>query len=170
MIRSTSSKGKVILQDTQQNLQEVELVLQDTRLNLQETQNLEKEVGQQQVTKEEDPISKEPSPKPNLDSYYMFIEGGRVIPQNFSIPLFFELEKERDRTHRWMQITKSKGVEDIGHMEEKLKEMCRELSSLRDREAITKNQLEIENAWLRGQLQERENQLACMASLSLEAI
>jgi len=69
-----------------------------------------------------------------------------------------------------MQITKSKGVEDIGHMEEKLKEMGRELSGLRDREAIMRNQLETKNAWLRGQLQERENQLACMASLSLEEI
>jgi len=56
--------------------------------------------------------------------------------------LFFELEKERARTHRWMQIAKSKWVEDIGNMEEKLKEMCRELSGLRDREAIIRNQLE----------------------------
>jgi len=31
------------------------------------------------------------------------------------------------------------GVEDIGHMEEKLKEMGKELSSLRDKEAIMKN-------------------------------
>ena len=69
-----------------------------------------------------------------------------------------------------MQIAKSKGVEDIGHMEEKLKEMGRELSRLRDREAIMRNQLETKNAWLRGQLQENENQLAYMASLSLEAI
>jgi len=69
-----------------------------------------------------------------------------------------------------MQIPKSKGVEDIEHMEEKLKEMGRELSGLRDREAIMRNQLETKNAWLWGELQERENQLACMASLSLEAI
>ena len=33
-----------------------------------------------------------------------------------------------------------------------------------------KDQLERENAWLRGKLQERENQLACMASVTLEAI
>jgi len=46
MTRSTSSKGKAILQDTQQNLQEVEAVIQDTMLNLQKTQKLEKEVGQ----------------------------------------------------------------------------------------------------------------------------
>jgi len=46
MTRSTSSKGKEILQDTHQNIQEVEVVLQDTLLNLQETQKLEKEVGQ----------------------------------------------------------------------------------------------------------------------------
>jgi len=44
-----------------------------------------------------------------------------------------------------MQITKSKGVEDIGHMENKLKEMGRELSALRDREAITRSHLETEN-------------------------
>ena len=68
----------------------------------------------------------------------------------FSIPLFFELERERARTHRWMQIAKSKGVEDVGHMEEKLKEMGREMSSIRDREAMMKSHLEVENAWLRG--------------------
>ena len=55
-----------------------------------------------QETKKEDPELREPSPQPNLDSYYRFIEGGRVIPQKFSIPLLFELEKERERTHRWM--------------------------------------------------------------------
>jgi len=69
-----------------------------------------------------------------------------------------------------MQIAKSKGVEDIRHMEEKIKEMGKELSGLRDREAITRNQLQTENSSLRGKLQEREKQLACMASLSLEAI
>lgn len=31
-------------------------------------------------------------------------------------------------------------------------------------------QLEVENAWLKGQIQERDNKLASMASLSLEAI
>lgn len=64
---------------------------------------------------------REPSPQHNLISYYRFIEGGRVIPLKFSIPLFFKLEKERARTHRWMKISKSKWVEDVGHMEEKLK-------------------------------------------------
>lgn len=55
-------------------------------------------------------------------------------------------------------------------MEERLKDMGRELSSLRDREAIMRNQLEKENAWLKGKLQERENQLTCMASISFESI
>ena len=49
------------------------------------------------------------------------------------------------RTHRWMQIAKSKGVDDIGHMEDKLKEMSKELSALRDRKAITRSHLESEN-------------------------
>lgn len=44
-----------------------------------------------------------------------------------------------------MQISKSKGVEDIGHMEEKLREMVRELSALRNKEAITRSHLENEN-------------------------
>ena len=44
--RSTSSKGKVILQDPQQNLQEAKKVLQDTPLNLQEAQKLERKVGE----------------------------------------------------------------------------------------------------------------------------
>ena len=69
-----------------------------------------------------------------------------------------------------MQISRSKGVEDIGHMEQKLKEMGKELSSLRDREAIMKAQLEAENAWLKWQQQEKENQLETMVNLSLEAI
>jgi len=37
-------------------------------------------------------------------------------------------------------------------MEEKLKGMGRELSGLRDKEVIMRNQLETENAWLRGPL------------------
>jgi len=49
-----------------------------------------------------------------------------------------------------MKISKSKGVEDVGHMEEKLKEMGRELSNIRDKEAMMKVQLEVDNAWLRG--------------------
>ena len=53
MTGSTSSKGKEILQDTQQNLQEAEAVLHDTLLNLQEAQKLERKVGEKQETKEE---------------------------------------------------------------------------------------------------------------------
>ena len=60
---------------------------------------MEKEGGQQQETKEEDPKSKEPSPQPNLGPYYESIEGGMVIPKKISIPLFFELEKERDKSY-----------------------------------------------------------------------
>ena len=74
------------------------------------------------------------------------------------------------RTHRWMQIAKSKGVEDIGHMEDKLREMGRELSALRDKEAITGSNLENENELLRRQLHEKETHLAYMASLSIESL
>jgi len=40
-----------------------------------------------------------------------------------------------------MKLAKSKGLEDVGHMEEKLQEMGRELSSIRDRETMMKSQL-----------------------------
>jgi len=63
-----------------------------------------------------------------------------------------------------MKIAKSKGVEDIGHMESKLREMGQELSTVRHIEAIRRSHLEGENEMLRKQLQERETQLACMAS------
>ena len=55
-------------------------------------------------------------------------------------------------------------------MEEKLQEMGRELSSIRDRETMMKSQLVAENTWLRKKLQEKEGQLANMESLSMEAI
>ena len=97
--RSTCSKGKEILQDPQQNLQEVKTILHDTLLNLQEAQKLERKVGEWKEAKEEDLETKEPNPQPSLDSYYWIIEGGRVIPQKFAIPLFFKLEKESSRTH-----------------------------------------------------------------------
>jgi len=51
-----------------------------------------------------------------------------------------------------MQISKSKGVEDVVHMEGKLKGMGRELRNTWDKEAMVKSQLEVENAWIRGQL------------------
>lgn len=109
----------------------------------------------QQETKKEDPELREPSPQPNLNSYYRFIEGGKVIPHSFVIPLL-ELEKEGVRTHRWMQISKSKGMEDVGHMKEKLKEMVRVLRNIRDIVEMMKSHLEAENAWIRGHLKEGE--------------
>ena len=131
---------------------------------LQETQKLEKRIEGKPHVREEAQEIQEPNPQPSLASYYNLLEGGRIIPQKFAIPLFFELEKERVRTHRWMQIAKSKGVEDVGHMESKLREMGRELSSLIDREAITSSHLKNKNELLRRQLQEKETQLAYMAS------
>jgi len=69
-----------------------------------------------------------------------------------------------------MKIAKSRGVEDIGHMENKLREMGKELSAIRHGEAITRSHLETENELLRRQLQEKQTKLACMANLSMEAL
>lgn len=55
-------------------------------------------------------------------------------------------------------------------MEEKLLKMGEELSEIRDRERVMKSQLESENTWLRRKIQEKESQLATMASLSMEAL
>lgn len=44
-------------------------------------------------------------------------------------------------THRWMQIAKSKRVEDVGLMEEKVNEMSKELNKLRLRELVMREHL-----------------------------
>jgi len=51
------------------------------------------------------------------------------------------VEIERSRTHRWMQISKYRNVEDVGPMEEKVIEMGKELSDLRLRKSIMKEKL-----------------------------
>lgn len=76
--------------------------------------------------------------QPNLSSYYQFIEGGRLIPEKFSIPLFYELERQMGHTHERMQIAKARNVEYVGIMEEKLSEMGIELANVRLREVVLK--------------------------------
>jgi len=58
------------------------------------------------------------------------------------VPLFFKLEKERVKIHTWMKIAKSKGVEDIGHMEDNLKELRGELAMVRHIESSKRAQLQ----------------------------
>jgi len=91
----------------------------------------------------------EPSPQPSLGSYYNFLEAGKIIPQKFTVPLFLALEEERVRTHTWMRIGKSKGVADIGPLEERLKETKRELARVRHVESSQKAKLREENELLR---------------------
>jgi len=55
-----------------------------------------------------------------------------------------------------MQITKSKGVEDIVHMEDKLKELSRELAIARHIESSKRAHLQEENELLKKQLQLQE--------------
>jgi len=76
-----------------------------------------------------------------LSSSSKFIEGERIILENFSIPLLYELEIKRSRTHRWMKIVESKKIEDIALMEEKVSEMGKELSDLRGTESMKKDKL-----------------------------
>ena len=55
-------------------------------------------------------------------------------------------------------------------MKKKHREMGRKLNAIRHREALTRNHPETKDDLLRRQLQEKETQLACMASLSMEAL
>lgn len=135
--------------DSKVVLQEVQTSLQETLAKLKETKKLEKKV--EEKTQEEGKAKEIPEPRlqPNLGYYYNLLKGGKIIPKKFAVPLFFELEKERFRTHTWMQIAKSKGVEDIGHIENKLREMSRELSIVRHTESIRRAQLQEENELLK---------------------
>jgi len=55
-------------------------------------------------------------------------------------------------------------------MEENVLEMGEELSELRERETTMREQLHVENRWLRENMQEKEAQLDTMESLSMEAL
>ena len=69
------------------------------------------------------------------------MEAGRIILEKFAFTLLFELEKERGKTHRWMQIEKSKKVEDVGLMEDKLEQMGREKADLSLRYSIMREKI-----------------------------
>ena len=69
-----------------------------------------------------------------------------------------------------MKISKSKNVEDVGLMEEKVTKIGKELSDLRLRESIMREKIHAENTRLREKLKENETQLSTMESLSMEVI
>ena len=68
-----------------------------------------------------------------------------------------------------MYIAKSKGVKDMGSMEEKMKKMREEIVDLRLRESTMREKLQMENKRLKEKLQEKEGKLSEMASLAMEA-
>ena len=109
-------------------LQDAEAILQETLARLKETERMEWEVATSPQREGEVEHIMEPSPQPSLSSYYNFLEAGKIIPQKFTVPLFFALEEERVWTHTWMRIAKSKGVADIAPLEDQLKEARRELA------------------------------------------
>ena len=115
---------------------------QDVQELVQAEQQLQKSVASPQTFKKKITEFQEPTPQLKLGSYYKFIEGGRLIPEKFTIPLLHELEIERGCTHKWMHIAKSKNVEDVGLMEERLIEMGKELGDVRLRESMVKDKLQ----------------------------
>ena len=123
---------------------------------------------EQPVEVEEEQIQ-EPSPQPSLSSYYTFLEGGKIIPQKFTMPLFFALEEERIRTHTWMKIEKSKGVAYIGPLQEQLKEARSELAMNKHVATCQQAQLQEENKRLQLQLQELKTWAETSSKDTLEA-
>ena len=147
--KTSTWKKRIRLMDSKEILQEAQTSLQEILAKLKETKKLEEKAAEQSQVEDKAKEIPKPSPRPNLGSYYNLLEGGKIIPQKFIMPLFFELEKERVRTHTWMKIAKSKGVADIGHMEEQLKELRRELGMMRHTESIRRAQLQEENELLK---------------------
>lgn len=139
--------------NSEASLQDAEAALQETLARLKETEQMEERAAKSSQEEEKADTIMEPSPQSNLGSYYNFLEAGKIIPKKFTVPLFVALEEERVRTHTWMKIAKSKGVVDIGPLEENLKETQRELARVRHVESSQQAKLLEENELLRQQLQ-----------------
>lgn len=84
-----------------------------------------------------------------MGSYHNLLEVGKIIPQKFLVPLFFALEEERVRTHTWMRIAKSKGMVEIGPLEEQFKQSRKELAMVRHVESSRQAKLQEENTLLK---------------------
>lgn len=69
-----------------------------------------------------------------------------------------------------MKIEKSKGVEGISIMEEKMKNMGEDMADVRFKEKNMRHHLQKDNKKLKSQLQENGEQISTMASLSMESI
>lgn len=151
--KTSTWRERIKLIDSNTTLQEAETVLQEMMAKLKETEELEEKATKS--SQEEEKVEKilEPSPQPSLGSYYTLLEAGKIIPQKFAVPLFFALEEERVTTHTWMKIAKSKGVENIGPLEEQLKEARKELAMVRHVESNQRVKLQEPNELLKQQQQ-----------------
>ena len=79
--------------DSKVVLQEAQTSLQETLAKLKETEKMERKVEEQFQEEGKAKEIPEPGPQPILGSHYNLLEGGKIIPQKFTMPLFFELEK-----------------------------------------------------------------------------
>lgn len=80
-------KERIELMDSKAVLQEAQTSIQETLAKLKETKQLEKKAAEQSQEEGKAKEIPEPSPQPNLGSYYNLLEGGKIIPQN-SLCLF----------------------------------------------------------------------------------
>lgn len=83
------------------------------------------------------------------------------------------MEEERAHTHNWIKLATSKGVHEIGFMEEKIAELGKDLFDVGLRESFLKEKLhkaQTENITLQYKLQQKDKQVATMEYLCMEAI
>lgn len=66
--------------DTKASLQDTEAILQETLARLKETEAMVGEAAKSPEREEKVENIMEPSPQPNLGSYYNFLEAGKIIP------------------------------------------------------------------------------------------
>ena len=89
--RTSTWRERMERSGSQASLQDAEAILQETLARLKETERMEGEAAKSPQKEKEVEHIMEPSPQPSLGSYYNFLEAGKIIPQKFSIPLFFTL-------------------------------------------------------------------------------
>lgn len=161
-------EGPVELPDGTKELYEGTMQPHEQTVQLQEKKKQLQE-GTMEL-QEQNPKLQESNPQLYLEPYYAQIKVGKTLLTHFSIQLFFELEKERGRTPKCMNISKSKRVEDVGIMEEKMKNTGEEMDDLIFVEANIRDNFQKQNKMMKSHLQEKEEQLSTMASLSMKSI
>ena len=78
--KTSTWKERIRMMDSKEVLQEAETSLQETLAKLKETEKLEEKAAKQSYGESKAKEILEPTPQPNLGSYYNLLEVGKIIP------------------------------------------------------------------------------------------